>query len=119
MTTLRKWLDSVDFDWSTGKVLIQSRLGDWNREDDYYEDLCKSDSFQDAWTPRFVLEMDSILDYEFPTGFGSPKAPCFIAEDSEKLYFPSQYDGSTSIETINKDISTYLQSSCTTPYPGG
>ena len=106
MATLRVWLDSVCFDWSTGKILVQSDQGDWYR--------CSDD-----WTPRYVDGTDPILDKKFDCGYGSPQAPCFVAEDSERLYFPSQYDGATNIEYINKDISTYLSEHCRTPYPGG
>ena len=60
-----------------------------------------------------------ILEKEFDYGYGGPECPRFVAEDTDYIYFPDQYDGATSCCYVAKDISKYLSIEEPTPYPGG
>jgi hypothetical protein len=61
----------------------------------------------------------AVLHQSFDAGFGGPKCPRFIAEDPVAIYFPSQYEGATSLEKIYKNLDVYLTGDEETPYPGG
>ena len=76
--------------------------------------------------------LEAFLNKEFSDGFGGPEMPRFVAEDLDKIYFPVQYDGSTWIDFVYKDIGRYLRTWMekkegkptrllreATPYPGG
>lgn len=96
ITTLREKLNQKEFDWNTGKIIVQFpyRSG--------YPDICDGD------TRKYILFNDPILDLKFDAGFGAPEMPLFIAEDALKLYFPTEYDGATGVRFIFKDINHYL-----------
>lgn len=98
--TLRQWLTEAGFDWNAGRIVVQ--------DDDYQ-----------PTSARWVEQDDPMLDEVFETGFGHAGAPCFIAEDATAIYFPDQYDGSTSCVRVWKDITRYLKLEANTPYPGG
>lgn len=108
MATIRQWLTDAGFKWNSGRIILQE-VG----EDEYCPGWGNPESAREA-TPS-----DRKLDYEFESGFGAPRCPRFIAEDDEFIYFPSQYDGATSLVVVFRDISKYLNPDNPTPYPGG
>lgn len=65
---------------------------------------------------KYIKRDDPILDQEFDEGYGAPECPRFVADDGRKIYFPYQYDGSTGIVSVYKNIDVYLAKE--TPYPG-
>ena len=106
MATLKSWLNDLDFDWESGRIIYQETEG----------------SFCGWDTPIAAMEIgkdDPVLTREFCDGFGGPECPRIVAEDAVAIYFPSQYDGATRLEKIWKDLSKYLDVKCLTPYPGG
>jgi len=105
MTTLRKELESVGFDFDKGKIIIKET------------DDCPG--WDNMGSGRFIKSTDSLLDNEFDDGYGRPECPAFIAVDEECLYFPRQYDGATGVDKIHKNIDIYLLDDEPTPYPGG
>jgi len=107
MATLRGFLDDSRFDWATGKLIIQEAEEN------------KWPGWDDQISSKLIKNQDPILEEEFDDGFGSPQCPRYIAEDSRALYFPEQYDGSTSPCMVFKDITKYLDINNPTPYPGG
>ncbi len=105
MATMRKWLNKRKFDWENGLIIIQETEGDypgWEKPINAYE----------------VGKDDPILDKKFHDGFGGPECPRFIASDDKCIYFPEQYDGSTRLCWVLKDIKEYLNIRRRTPYPG-
>ena len=108
MTTIRQWLNEGGFDWDKGRIIIQEVNGNYPGED---------------WNDRISASEDKahfLVDKEFDSGYGGPECPRFIAEDKDKLYFPEQYDGATSLCIVFKDISKYLNyKDYPSPYPGG
>ena len=107
MGQLKRWLDNLDFDWKSGRIIYQ----------------ITNDFSSPGWgTPKEALEIDEshrILTEEFDSGFGGPECPRIIAEDKNFIYFPVQYDGSTWLQKISKNIIYYLSPENPTPYPGG
>lgn len=103
-TAVRKWLDAAGFDWSSGRIILQ--------------DHAKWDGAKRAKFARELTRDAPELDAEFYDGFGSPEAPCFIAQDYRATYFPSQYDGSTTCVVVLADLDMYLNVNNPTPYPG-
>ena len=106
-TTLRKELNAARFDWETGRVAYQQVENDdpiWGK----------------PIAPTELISFHHpILDQEFNPGFGGCQMPRFIAEDSEWIYFPHGYDGSTTVVAIRKDgIAGYLGTMEPTPYIG-
>ena len=106
-STIREWLNEADFNWATGRVI-------WQDVEDG-----ESPGWSNSIAGQEINSDHAILDKSFADGYGSPKCPRFIAEDSRALYFPEQYDGSTSLVVIHKDITYYLNPENPTPYPGG
>jgi hypothetical protein len=106
MARIIDWLNSVNFDWATGKIIVQDTEGD-------------SPGWSNPTSCRMATQADILLNLEFSRGCGGPECPRFIAEDKEHIYFPSQYDGATDIEVVSKDINKYLDITNPTPYPGG
>lgn len=117
MATLRQWLDKEGFDWDTGVIVAHT---------------LKEDSYSPGWGSgngafkfdfRDKTQLDGkhneLLDHVFDCGYGAPEAPRFVAEDKNRFYFPVQYDGSTWIESIHKNIDHYMDINNDTPYPGG
>lgn len=106
MTTLREFLKGANFDFEKGRI--------------YYQKTKDGDS--PGWSTGVNAELIStshdILDKEFYSGFGGPQCPRFVAYDSEKVYFPEQYDGSTNICFVYLNPDRYLSGE-PTPYPGG
>jgi hypothetical protein len=116
MTTLREQLDLAGFDWFTGRIIVQQVDGH---------------NHPPGWALKAELKPgrdldpdDSLLDREFSNGFGTPTCPRFIAADDKAMYVPSQYDGATVVERIERDLGVYLEHDgehplhlC--PYPGG
>lgn len=106
--TIRAWLTDGGFDWTDGRIL--------------WQDTEEDDSSPGWATPRaaaWIEPTHAILDKEFHDGYGGPECPRFIAEDNKALYFPNQYDGSTGLTVVMKDLSHYLDPKNETPYPGG
>lgn len=117
MATIRKFLNTVGFDWDHGRIIVQiveEEWPGWSRsiKGAYYAHVGK------AFDSDLAGTTSDILDDGFDDGFGGPMCPRFIAEDNEYIYFPSQYDGATQAEKVAKDITIYLLGN-DTPYPGG
>jgi|SRR3972149_311509 len=113
MATIRQWLNEAGFDYTRGEIVFH------HVEEDATPGWGNAIAAS-LWTlqdqaPEAVKE----LDREFDTGYGGPQCPQFIADDGVKLYFPDQYDGSTSLVTVYKNIARYLDIKTPTPYPGG
>lgn len=112
-TTLRELLNALGFDWNTGRIVYH----DVTQPDGEYTG---NPGWSDATSAQEIPDTHPILDKEFYTGFGGPQCPRFVAEDAVKIYFPSQYDGSTQVHSIWKDLGKYLDfKENSTPYPGG
>ena len=108
--TLRKWLMESGFSPRTGVIVYHEVRGfdpGWDNGPD------------DVMARREIPWDDPILDYEFDSGFGGPSCPRIFARDGYRIFFPSQYDGATSLVTVNVDPSHYLKNGSVTPYPGG
>jgi hypothetical protein len=110
METLRKLLNKEEFDWDNGLIV--------------WQDITE-EAYSPGWASGELKETiaidysHEILDREFPTGFGAPQMPRFVAQDRYHMYFPCQYDGSTSICKIKRHVNFYLDNNDPTPYPGG
>jgi len=106
MATIRQWLTEQGFDFGNGTILFQPAASSpgWT-------------SVEETGKGRMIRTTHPILDHVFDDGFGAPECPRFIAEDSEAIYFPAQYDGATWCEKVHKDITYYVDH--VTPYPGG
>jgi hypothetical protein len=105
--TLRSELTKEGFDWETGAIIWHDTNGrsGWASEWDVRS--------------RQIIDKDStILDTPYDTGYGRPECPNFIAFDNDKIYFPTQYDGSTRLISIWKDPIKYLEDGTMTPFPG-
>lgn len=111
-SSIREWLNQVDFHWDLGKIIVQFT-------EEEYSDETDSPGWRSPKSASIVQMDHPILTKSFDTGFGSPQCPRFIAEDDEKFIFPSQYDGATSCNILHKDIKKYLDIKTLTPYPGG
>ena len=107
MATIREWLNEAGFNWEKGTIIYQPTEGDcpgWNS----------------PLSAAVIMPNHPILTKEFDERDGGPRCPRFIAEDDEAIYFPAQYDGSTWVNKIWKDITKYLDyKNNVTPYPGG
>lgn len=106
MATIKKWLNENGFNWETGRII-------------YHETDDSSPGWGDAKSAEEVPADHPILIKEFYDGHGGPECPRFVAEDSQAIYFPSQYDGSTGCEKVWKNLDRYLDPKTETPYPGG
>ncbi len=115
MATIRAWLNGAGFDWKKGTIVFQP-VGDgvpgWG------------DPVSGCWLkPAKIINDDPVLDHHFYDGYGGPQCPRFVARDTEAVYFPSQYDGATSIEKVFLDLSRYVGEKEgefeESPYPGG
>jgi hypothetical protein len=115
-TTLRKWFNKVDADWETLIIILHTvkdnNCPGWEEAENSFKFDFRNKKLQ---TP----DVKEFLDTEFYSGHGFAKAPRFIAEDKDRIYFPSKYDGATCIEMIYKDIDKYIDIKNETPYPGG
>lgn len=106
MGTLRKELTELGFDWNNGKIIL------WHLDGPVYS------WDEEKAIPRWINVWDDVaLDYEYDTGYGSADTPHFIAEDKDWIYMPGQYDGSTWLYKVNKNIEYYLDHK--PPYEGG
>ena len=105
MATIKEWLDKAGFDWENGRVIVQitEHTPGWDDPADAYE----------------ASKDGRLINKKFCDDFGGPECPRFVAEDKEKIYFPDQYDGATSLVSIYKNIEKYLDPKNPTPYPGG
>lgn len=92
MATLRKWLTEEKFDWETGRIALQSRKSRY------------SEPNKASFIPFDHPEMDKAFD----DGCGLFEAPMFVAEDKDRIYIADDYDGSSSLVAIFKDVSKYL-----------
>ena len=108
METLRKELTELGFDWSKGRIILwhlDGELRPWHFD-------------EETISPRIIVEWkDDALDYEYDTGYGGADTPHFVAEDNEFIYLPAQYDGSTWLYKVSKDIDYYMEHQ--PPYVGG
>lgn len=106
--TILEMLTEAGFDWDTGKIILQ-----------------ESEGYAPGWARQILSTKltkdfsEAILHEEFDDGYGSPQCPRFVAKDNRKIYFPTQYDGSTSIDSVFINITEYLDIINPTPYPGG
>jgi hypothetical protein len=105
MTSLRKWLDSVGFDFQKGILVVQAEM-DWDHN-------------AIPHARRITSNEDAILDGEFDSGYGSRESPLFWARDDKYIYFSAQYDGSSGIEKISIAPDAYLNGEEEIPCPGG
>lgn len=106
-TTIREWLTEAGFDFAAGRILWQ----------DTGED--SSPGWATPTAAAFIPADHAILDKAFDSGYGGSECPRFVAEDAVAIYFPSQYDGSTRIVKVHKNLERYLDPNNETPYPGG
>ena len=108
MYTLKEFLDGMDFDWATGRIIYQA-VG----EKQY-------PALDDPVNAEEITADHEILTTEFDASYSEYACPRFIAEDAEAFYFPYYYDGSTAATKVWKDIDKYLDYRTNkTPYPGG
>ena len=107
--TIREWLDRAKFNWENGRVI-------WHPTP---EDV--SPGGWDRSGPAVEVGKDhEVLNTKFYTGFGGPMCPRFVAFDAERIYFPEQYDGATSLTFVYRNADDYLgDDPAATPYPGG
>lgn len=110
MAKLKDWLDELGFDWEKGIILYQPVTK---------EASCPGWASEEEMLPTKIIKSnDPILIKTFSSNFGSPQCPRIWAKDGKAVYFPSQYDGSTSLEKVIIDPSYYLNGA-STPYSGG
>lgn len=110
MATIRQWLQNEGFDFENGRILFQDVTEDaycpgWARDDYELKDTIE-------------IKDHPILDHEFNDGYGSAQCPRFLAKDSKKIYFPSQYDGATCVNSIEIDLDSFVGNKKPLPYPG-
>lgn len=110
ITTLRKKLKGVGFDFENGRIIYQEVIRDLKPGE--------ASDIKDIIMTKYIDVNDRILDRKFNADFGSPNMPRFVAEDNEKIYFPLTYDGATSIGWVYKDIHQYIARNELTPYWG-
>ena len=104
VATIAGWLNEAGFDWESGTIIWQDTGTD-------------EPGWASMKSARKIPPDHPILTKEFDSGFGRAECPRFIAEDRERLYFPSQYDGKTDLVYVYKNIDVYLTSK-DSPYPG-
>lgn len=115
MANLKKWLDELGFDWEYGTIIYQPV-----KEDKDYQPCPGWASADELEQPMYISKSAAILSVEFDDGFGSPQCPRVLAADANAIYFPKQYDGSTSLVKIITNLDYYLSvKGISTPYPGG
>jgi hypothetical protein len=105
MATLRKWLTAAKFDWVNGVVIYDSADTNWV-------------TTYNADTKEVITGDHPILDQEFDSGHGAGGCPSIFAKDSDAVYFPCIYDGSTWLEKIMIDPKYYLRRGNSLPYVG-
>lgn len=105
MATVYEWLKAEGFDFAQGRII-------YHPTDSPSPGRCDRDGDP-------ILMPGAVLHQYFHSGYGAPKCPRFVAEDPIAIYFPSQYDGSTSLEKVYKNLDVYLTGNEETPYPGG
>ena len=114
-TTLRKCLTDRGFEFTDEKARIIYHPVGYDRAPGWARIKGEPEIITSPWE-------HPILDKEFYSGYGSAEMPRFVAEDSDFIYFPSQYDGSTEIVFVYKDLDAYTTKNVVpkeTPYPGG
>ena len=111
MSTLRELLNEIGFEWGNGRILYQPIS-----EDAYCPGWAGVDEILEIVE---IYSYHEILDEEFNSGYGAPYMPRFYARDSRRFYHPSQYDGSTCIETIEVEFDGLIGTRSPLPYPGG
>ena len=115
MTTLRKCLTDRGFEFTDENARIIYHPVEYDRAPGWARIKGEPEIITSPWE-------HSILDKEFYSGYGSAEMPRFVAEDDDCIYFPSQYDGSTKIVFVYKDLDAYTTKNLVpeeTPYPGG
>jgi hypothetical protein len=115
--SIRESLEELEFNWDNGRILLQTvydYMGEPSKNPGW-ESFNNREGSKD--TSEYIDFDHPVLDADYDVGYGGPECPRFIAEDDQALYFPAQYDGSTWIEVVYKNIDVYLEKS--TPYPGG
>lgn len=110
VTTLRRELKRVGFDFENSRIIYQEVVRDLKPGE--------ADDIKDIIMTKYIDVNDRILDRKFDADYGSPNMPRFVAEDNEKIYFPLTYDGATSIGWVYKDIQQYIARNELTPYWG-
>lgn len=111
MATIRQWLKDVGFEFDNSIIIFQ-------------------DVTEEAYCPGWAADYElkdtvvipsnhPVLDLEFDDGYGSSRCPRFLAKDSKSIYFPTQYDGSTSITVIQHNLDFFIGNNKPLPYPGG
>jgi len=116
ITTLRKELNNLNFDWKTGTIIYQ-----YNPNDIEDIDLLQSDPRVTELIYNKGIEIYKgydvihILDKEFDNFYPLPKCPCILAEDKENIYVLARYEGANWLEIIKKDIHYYLKTNALIP----
>ena len=103
MTTLRKELTDLGFDFTNGRIRIFLDKNKWGGE--LYVSIHEIEVIEENY--------GHILDTDFRGGI-----PQFIAEDDKFIYMPEQYDAETRVFRVAKDINSYNKENLP-PYPGG
>lgn len=100
-TTLVEWLNSIGFDWKTGKIIVGVQYG--NSE---VREIANQDHPE--------------LNKSFSTNYGSPWVPSMIGSDKNGLYIMTMYDGAPGMQRIalgsKADISNFLNINVEIPY---
>lgn len=104
MAIAAEWLRKAGFDAENGEIVLTwqpTRTFEtrerWNFNKEIPE-VTERVSLDHPW-----------LNGEFSTGYGGVQAPSFIAQDSRRIYFIGCYDGSSWLETVEKDFECYVQ----------
>lgn len=59
--------------------------------------------YRDADGPLIVAPNESVLDAPFGKGYGSAEGPPFLAWTADRVYFPTDYDGSESVGSVPRN----------------
>ena len=110
MATLRKMLDNAGFCWDTGVIVWQDVTEEAHSPGWAGEDELKK--------PEFIDKHHAVLDTEFDASYGAPRCPRFVAKDHRRIFFPVQYDGSTTVDWVCQSLTPYMNGE-NFPYPGG
>ena len=110
LTTLRHDLWNSGFRKGTVVICRSGSMDDW------LENAPKR--FRGV-VPREVADDDPALDLVFDDGFGCPANPPVIAEDADRIYFHTEYDGATAMSALPKTARRGLDPDFVMPFLGG
>ena len=103
MSTLRDWIEEA----AAGEPIEAVVIGELGWGD--YSDEVKSPSPVLTWEEAYPK-----LLYEFDSGFGSPGCHAIYVWTPTRVFFVSQYDGSTQLESVPRNPVP-----CNPDMPGG